>query len=309
MDIKEQAINGVMWNSVGTLSSFAIDFIVGIILARILTPNEFGLIGTIMVVINISLVFVNSGLSQAIIRKQDCTQTDYSTAFFFNIFIGIFLFLVLFLTARPISLFFNNTALRPLIQVLGFGLIINSFTLVQNAKLTQRIDFRSLTRFTIIASVTSGVISVVMAFSGFGVWSLVAKTLTSQAAITFLLWYHNRWKPEIVFSMESFKSLFRFGSNLLLSGLIGTIFNNIYYAVIGKYFSAQDLGFYTRAELFKNIPSQTAQGIITSVSFPVLAKVKDNPAQLSSAFKKILTTTFFIVSLLMFGWQLSLNQW
>jgi O-antigen/teichoic acid export membrane protein len=167
--------------------------------------------------------------------------------------------------------------------------------------LTKNIDFRLLTKVTVAASLLSGVIAVIMALAGMGVWSLVAKYLINQGTITGLLWFSNRWHPDMIFSIESFKELFGFGSKLLLSGLIGTIFSNIYYAVIGKYFSAQELGFYTRAELFKNIPSQTAQGIITTVGYPVLAKVQDNREQLNQAYKQIINTTFFIVAVLMFG--------
>jgi O-antigen/teichoic acid export membrane protein len=301
MNLKEQAINGVLWNTFGTLASFAVEFVIGIVLARILTPAEFGLVGTIMVVIAISQVFVNSGFSQAIVRKQDCTQEDYSTVFFFNLVAGIVLYLILFASAGPISRFFNNPELRPLIQVLGIVLIIGSFTLIQQAILIKMIDFKLQTRVAIIASVLSGVIAILMAITGYGVWSLIAKALINQGIISFLLWYYNRWRPDLIFNAKSFRELFGFGSKLMLSGLVGTFFNNIYYGAIGKYFSAPDLGFYTRAELFKNIPSQTAERVITAVGYPVLARVQDDPQKLNSAFRQILTTTFYIVAVFMFG--------
>ena len=271
MGLKEQAISGVLWNSVGKLLGMGIEIIVGIILARILTPKEFGLIGTITVIITLSQVFINSGFSQALIRKQNCTQEDYSTAFFFNLAIGIIFFVILFLASGFISRFYNKPELKPLVQVLGIGLIISSFTLVQSAKLIRRIDFKLQTKISVIASIISGFIAVIMAVKGIGVWSLVVKTLFNQAINSILLWYWNRWKPDLVFSVASFKELFSFGSKLLLSGLIGTFFNNIYYIVIGKYFTAADLGFYTRAELFKNLPSQNISDIMTNVSYPVLS--------------------------------------
>ncbi len=301
MTLKDQAINGVLWKSAGTIFSYLSEFIVGIILARILTPAEFGLIGTIMVVIVICRVFVNSGFSQAIVRKQNCTQTDYSTAFFFNLAVGIFLFLTLLVTAGPISNFFNNPELKALIQVLGITLIINSLTIIQQAKLVKRIDFKTQTKITLIASVISGAIAIAMAFSGFGVWSLIAKTLLNYGVTSALLWYYNRWQPDLIFSLESFRELFGFGSKLLVSGLLGTIFNNLNYAVIGKYFSAQDLGFYTRSELFKNLFSQNAEAIMTAVGYPVLAKVQDDPIRLNSAFRQILSSSFYVISILMFG--------
>jgi len=301
MTLKEQAVNGVLWSTAGTILSFTIEFLVGIFLARILTPEEFGLIGTIMVVIAISQVFVNSGFSQAIVRKQDCTEKDYSTAFYFNLIIGVFLFLILISTARPLSNFFNNNELKPLIQVLGTGLVISSLTLIQQSILIKKINFKLQTKIAIIAASLSGTIAILMAFTGFGVWSLVAKNLINQGITSSLLWYYNRWRPLLIFSLKSFKELFGFGSKLLLSGLIGTVFNNIYYAVIGKYFSAQDLGFYTRAELFKNVSSQNVERIVTSVTYPALAKIQDDQNRLHSAFRQSLTITFFVVAILMFG--------
>jgi len=301
MTLKDQAISGVLWNSVGRFSSLSIEFVVGIVLARLLTPKEFGLIGTIMVFITLSQVFINSGFSQALVRKPTCTQLDYSTAFFFNLAVGLFSFILLFFCAGYIAGFYKIPELKPLVQVLGITLIISSLTLIQGAILTRRIDFKLQTKISVIATVVSGIIALLMAYKGFGVWSLVAKSLVNQAINSALLWAWNRWKPDLVFSMASLKELFGFGSKLLVSGLIGTFFNNIYYIVIGKYFSAADLGFYTRAELFKNLPSQNVSDIATSVSYPVLAKVQHDPARLKAGTRKIITSTFFVVAVLMFG--------
>jgi O-antigen/teichoic acid export membrane protein len=301
MNLKQQAINGVLWNSIGRFSGMGIEFVVGIILARLLTPKEFGLIGTIMVVISLSQVFINSGFNQALIRKQNCTQQDYSTVFFFNLITGLVLFVILFISSGYISRFYKNPELKPLIQVLGTGIIMGSLTLIQSTRLTKRIDFRLQTKISVTSSLISGIIAVAMAIKGFGVWSLVVKSLLNQAINSALLWLWNRWKPDIIFSLASFRELFSFGSKLLLSGLIGTFFNNIYYIVIGKYFSAGDLGYYTRAELFKNLTSQNITDISNSVAYPILSKLQNDPVGLKEGFRKILTTTFFVVAILMFG--------
>lgn len=299
--LKEKAINGVIWNAISNFSSLGIEFIVGIILARLLTPKEFGLIGTITVVIVLSEVFVNSGFNQAIIRKQNCTQKDYSTAFFFNFIIATLFFLLLFFTAKPISIFFNNQELRPLIQVLGFGLIISAFTLVQKATLTKRIDFKLQTKINLISSIVSGIIGIVLAATGFGVWSLVVRSLVHKGLQSILLWIWNSWKPDWLFSWESFKELFGFGSKLLLSGLIGTFLNNINYLIIAKYFSAQDLGYFTRAEMFKNLPAQSVTSVVTTVGYPVLATLQNDHVQMKSVFRKMFKNTFFIVVILLAG--------
>lgn len=301
MGLKEQAISGVLWNTIGKFTSYGIEFIVGIILARLLTPKEFGLIGTIMVVIVLSQVFINSGFSQAIIRKQKCTQKDYSTVFFFNLAVGILLFFVLLITAGPISSFFNNPELKPLIQILGIGLIISSLTLIQSSILTKRIDFKLQSKISVIASILSGVIAIVMAYMGFGVWSLVVKSLIQQAFISILLWHWNKWKPDLVFSIESFKELFGFGSKLLLSGLIGTLLKNVNYIIIAKYFTPQDLGYFTRAEMFQKVPSENVSAIVTSVGYPVLATIQEDKLRMKTVFRKMFVNTFFIIAILMAG--------
>jgi teichuronic acid exporter len=300
-DLKNQAISGVIWNFFGKATSYVIEFIVGIILARLLSPREFGLIGTIVVFVALADIFINSGFSQALIRKKDCTQEDYSTVFFFNLLMGIFLFFVLFLSSGQISRFFNNSELKPLIQVLGIVLIISSLSLIQRAKLTREIDFRLQTKISVIASVMSGTIAVTMAYLGFGVWSLVVKTLVNDGFNTILLWSWSKWKPDFTFSLKSFKELFSFGSKLLISGLIGTLLQNINYIIIAKYFTPQDLGYFTRAEMFKNLPSQNISAVVTTVGYPVLSTIQEDKSRMKDAFRKMFTNTFFLIVVLMAG--------
>jgi len=301
MVLKEKAINGVLWNSLGNFTTLGIEFIVGIFLARILTPREFGLIGTITVVIVLSEVMINSGFSQALVRKQDCTQKDFSTVFFFNLLIGILFFIILFFSADALSVIFKNKELKPLIQVLGIGLIISAFTLIQSAKLIKRVDFKLQTKITLISSILSGSVAIAMAFSGFGVWSLVVKSLLFKLCQSILLWVWNKWKPDFIFDKESFKQLFGFGSKLMLSGLIGTFFQNVYYLLIARYFTQQDLGYFTRAEMFKNLPSQNVTGIVTAVAYPILATLQNDRVQMKGVFRQMFVNTFFVTATLMCG--------
>ena len=250
MSLKQKTVSGLLWSFVDTIAGQGITFIIGIILARILSPREFGLIGMITVFIAISESFINSGFSSALIRKKDCTNIDFSTVFYFNLAAGILFFLILFFTAPFIAAFFNEPQLTAIVQVLGIVLIIDSLTLIQRTILTKRIDFKLQARISVIASLGSGVIAIVMAYKGFGVWSLVAQRIAKQGLNSIFLWLWNRWKPLLVFSMQSFKELFGFGSKLLVSGLIDTLYRNIYYLIIGKFFSAQELGYYTRADEF-----------------------------------------------------------
>jgi O-antigen/teichoic acid export membrane protein len=301
MNLKQKTVNGLIWSFVDNFSKQGITFIVGIILARLLTPKEFGLIGMIGIFIAISTSFIHSGFTQALIRKNNCTETDYSTVFYFNLVVGILFFGILFVSAPAISRFFEEPQLIQLIRVLGGVLIIDSLTIIQRTILTKRIDFKLQTKVSVISSIVSGGIGIAMAYYGFGVWSLVAKSISQQAINSLLLWLWNRWKPIWAFSVQSFKELFSFGSKLLLSGLIDTAYRNIYYLIIGKYFSAVELGYYTRADQFKNLPAQNISGIMSQVTYPVLAQMQGDIVRLKSGYKKMIKTVMFISFTLMAG--------
>jgi teichuronic acid exporter len=299
--LKNRTISGLMWSFTDNSITLGISFIVGIILARLLSPREFGLIGMLTIFIEVSQSFINSGFSQALIRKKDPSQADYSTVFYFNMIIGIGIFLILFFCAGLISRFFKEPQLKSLVQVLGFSLIINAFTIIQQTILTRRIDFKLQTKISIISSVLSGIVAIGMAFAGYGVWSLVIKTIVMYTMSSIFLWLWNGWKPTLVFSIQSFKELFSFGSNLLVSGLIDTIYRNVYYLIIGKYFSAQDLGYYTRADQFKMLPSSNLSTVIGRVSYPVLSSIKEDIPKLKEAYKKLIRSTMLICFVLMLG--------
>lgn len=300
-DLKQKTITGLIWSFIDNISSHGITFIIGIILARLLEPAEFGLIGMITIFIAISSTFINSGFGAALIRKNNCTDNDFSTVFYFNLVAGIILYCILFLISPAISNFFDEPKLIPLIKVLGIVLIIDSLSIIQRTILTKRINFKLQTKISVISSIISGLLGILMALLEYGVWSLVIKQISKQAINSLLLWLWNNWKPLPVFSLSSFKELFSFGNKLLISGLINTIYQNIYYLVIGKYFSAADLGFYTRANTFKNLPSQNIEGIIGRVSYPVLAEIQDDKKKLKSGYKKMIKTTMFITTILMAG--------
>jgi len=299
--LKHKTINGVLWSAVDSFSAQGITFLVGIVLARLLTPKDFGLIGMLTVFIAISESFINSGFASALIRKKHCTQTDYSTVFIYNLAVGVLFFLLLYFCAPLISEFFKEPQLIPLVRVLGLELIISSLTIIQRTILTKRIDFKLQTKISVIAAVGSGVVGIAMAYSGFGVWSLVFQILTKQGLNSLFLWIWNRWRPTWEFSVQSFKEMFAFGSRLLASGLIDTLYKNIYQLVIGKFFSAQDLGFYTRAQMFRDLPAKNLTSVMTRVTYPVLAQLQDDKVVLKAGYKKIIKSIMFISMILMAG--------
>jgi teichuronic acid exporter len=301
MSLKDRAISGALWSSFGRFVILALELVVGIILARLLSPEEFGLVGMIAVFLAISEIFINSGFSQALIRKIECSEEDFSTAFIYNFLGSFFIFTLLYFFAPYISDFFEQQQLTAIIRVLGFGLFITALGFVQRTKLTRRIEFKLLSKISVYSSFGSGILSILVAIYGFGVWSLVAKTISRDLITCILLWRWSKWKPIWVFSKKSFKELFGFGSKLLISGLLGTFTNNFIYVILGKYFNISDVGYYNRAELFKNIPSQNMESIITGVGYPVMAKLQNDSSAFSNYFKKILKTSAFLIIILMAG--------
>ena len=299
MSLKEKTISGFFWSAVDNFSNQGIQFIVGVILARLLGPREFGLIGMITIFIALSRTFINSGFSSALIQKKNCTQTDYSTVFYYNLAIGLVLFLLLYFSAGLISDFFGEPELKWLIRVLGIELILGSATLIQGTTIVKRIDFKLQAKIVVISGVLSGIIGIVMAYTGFGVWSLVARSLSGTLFRSLFLWFWNRWCPSWVFSVKSFKELFGFGSKILASRLIDTAYNNIYYLIIGKYFSAQELGFYSRAQSFASLPSKNLNSIMSRVTYPVLSQMQDNDEFLREGYKRMIKNIMFISLILM----------
>jgi teichuronic acid exporter len=301
LSLRQKTLAGLAWSFIDSFANQAILFVIGIVLARLLTPKEFGLTGMIVIFTAVSQSFIDCGFSQALIRKTNCSQEDYSTVFYFNFVVGILCYLVLFFLAGPISSFFHEPRLSALVRVSGINLVINSVGLIQRTILTKNVDFKLQTKISVISSIGSGVVGISMAYLGFGVWSLVWKTVSQNLVTTALFWLWNKWRPIMAFSARSFREMFGFGSKLVVSGLIDTVYRNVYYLIIGKFFSAADLGFYTRANDFRNIPSTNLTNIIGRVCYPVLAHMQRDDRQLKSGYQRLIKSTTFISFVLMIG--------
>ncbi|MBU3091653.1 lipopolysaccharide biosynthesis protein [Clostridium sp. CF011] len=299
--LKKKTISGLFWSFSDLIANQGIQFVILVILARLLVPEDFGIIGMITVFIAVSQSFIDSGFTNALIREKEPSQEDYSTVFYFNLAMAVVLYIVLFLSAGGISRFFKEPQLIAILRVLAIVLIINSFGLIQRTMLTKSINFKTQTKISLISSVLSGIIAIIFAYMGFGVWSLVIKTLSMQLIQSFLLCIYNSWIPSLVFSVESFKRLFGFGWKLLASGLIDTLYNNLYFLIIGKSFSAVELGYYTNAQKLRDTASQSITSSVQKVSYPVLSSIKENEDKLRDAYKKIIKTSVFITFPLMIG--------
>ena len=294
-DLKQKTITGMKWSAIDRFGSQAVGFIISIIIARILSPSDYGLIGMITIFIGISNVFVSAGFGAALIRKQNRTETDFSTVFYYNLAVSILFYVILYLTAPLIARFYETPELTTITRVIGLNIIISSFGIIQSSKLNIAINFKTQTKISLISTLLAGTIGIILAYNGLGVWALVVHRLFSTFISTVLLWYFVRWIPMIVFSLKSFKELFGFGSKLMISALIDTIYQNIYQMVIGKKFSAAELGYFTRAKSLVQLPSSNITSVMQRVTFPVLSELQDDEFRLKNNYRKLLKIAGFII--------------
>lgn len=299
--LKKKTIKGTIWSAIERFSVQAVQFIVMIFMARILTPSDYGIVGMLTLFMAVAQSLIDSGFSQALIRKQDRTELDNSTVFYFNLIVGIFLYFVLFFCSKPIAMFYNEPILVPITKILAIILPIHSLAIVQRSILTINLNFKTQAIASLIAAICTGIIGLSLAYTGYGVWALVWASLASTIVNVVMLNILAKWRPMLVFSWSSLKKLFNFGSKLLLSGLLNTLYNNVYLIVIGKIFKAADLGFYSRASQFANLPSENLTSIFQRVSFPVLCTIQDDDERLADAYRRLLKTSAFIIFPLMTG--------
>jgi len=291
----------MLWTVSERLSVQAVQLIIQIILARLLEPAQFGLIGMLIIFTAVAQSIMDSGFGSALIQKKDADQTDSSSIFFFNLFLGVILALVLYLAAPLIAQFYLQPELIPITRVLSLTLVINAFSLVQRALLAKKLDFKTQMKISLLAVAASGVIGIIMAYQGFGVWSLVAQMVSKSLFQAIFLWIFNDWRPTAVFNVSSLRSMFSFGSKLLISGLIDTIFNNIYQTFIGRVYSPADLGFYSKAKSIETAAIQATSSSLGQVLFPSLVHLQDDVESLKKAYRKTIRLSLFLHFPLMIG--------
>lgn len=299
--LKKKSLLAFFWGIIDSFSASGIQFIIGIVLARILSPYEFGLIGMLTIFIAISQSLTDSGLSRSLIRKVNCTKSDYNTIFYFNFLVSLSIYLILYFFSGYISRFYNEPILESLIKVLALTIIFNALSIIQRTILIKDLNFKDLAKASFLSSFLSGVISIFLAYRGFGVWSLIVLSLARFGFMTIFLWLLSKWRPIIHFSKKIFFYHFNFGFKLTISGLIDTIYNNIFYLIIGKYYSTNTLGLFTKAEQFQQLPSQNLSGMINKVTYPILSKLQGDLNSLRNAYRKIIRSTMLITFIFMLG--------
>jgi len=299
--LKHKTIHALSWSFLEVAGVQGVRFVIGVVLARLLFPEQFGLIGMLMVFFAVTQTLLDSGFGAALIQKREATQTDICSIFYFNIVVGFAAAGLLCLVAPWIAAFYKQPGLTPLTRALSLTIVISSFGMIQGTILTKQINFKTQTKVSLISSVLSGIIGITMAATGFEVWSLVVQQVSSSFFRTAFLWVFSPWRPALVFSFQSLRDMFGFGSRMLFSFLLNQIFDNIYIVVIGKMFSVIDLGFFIRAKTLQALPPQMLSDVVGRVTFPVFSSVQDDPARLKRGLKKALAILALVNFPIMIG--------
>jgi len=301
VSIAKDTVSGIGWSAIERFSVQGINFIVQVIIARLLVPDDYGAIGMLAIFLQIAQVFIDSGFANALIQRQNCTNKDYCTVFYYNLILSTGIYCLFFLISPLVARFYDMDILTKVMRVISFTLVLNAIPIVHKTILVKRVDFKKQSFASLFSAIISGTLGIYLAFKGYGVWALCFQQISNSILQLIVYWIIVDWRPTILFSKESFNSLFSFGSKLLASSLINTIYRNLYSLVIGKAYSATDLGFYSRADQFAQFPSSNMANIITRVAFPILSRIQDDDIVLKDTYRKMIKYSSFLIFPLMFG--------
>ena len=296
MSLKKQAISSVFWTSLQQFSNQGVSFIVSLILARLLMPEEFGLIALISVFISIGKSLMDVGLNQSLIRSSNVNKEDFDTVFIFNLVGSITIYILIFLVAPLISDFYHQPLLTKIVRVYSLVIVINAFDVIQTTQLVKNLKFKTQMKISVPSLIIGGTTGITLAYNGFGVWSLVWSGIVQSATAAIQLWFWSDWRPSLNFSKEKFKEHFHFGYKLTLSSLLDTLFNNVYTILIGKFFAPAMVGFYNRADTLKQLPVTNIGSILNKVTFPLFSKVQHDDVVLKNLYKKLMQLVIYIVA-------------
>ena len=299
--LKQRTAKGVSWSFAEQILTRGVNFVIGILIARILSPTDYGLVGMLGLFFSLSQLFIDGGLTGALIRTKNPSEKDFSTVYLINIGLSIFFYFLLFSCAPLIADFYDQPLLKPLTRAIALIFIVSSVASIQGTLLTIRVDFKTKTYISIIASLGSGLTGIVCAYKGMGVWALVAQSLTSAGLISLSTLCFVRWTPRLVFSVTSFKRLFSYSSKMLVASCIHTIYQNCYPLFIGKQFSPADVGQYSRGGQFPGIVESTITGALNRVAFPILSQIQDDDKRLLNVYEKYIQLSCFLMFPIMMG--------
>src|SRR6218665_1523318 len=296
MSLKKQALSGVVWTFAEQFGSQIINFVINILLARILLPTDFGTIAMFSVVVSIASTLLDGGMASSLVRTNDTTEDDLSTVFWFNVAVSLVLYFLIFLLAPFIADFYKQPILNIIIRVYCLTLLVNSFVVVQKVHFIKELKFNIAFKIQLPSLILGGISGVLFAYLGFGVWALVISAIVQNFIFTIQHWFYSDWRPKFIFSREKFKFHFHYGYKMSLSGLLNIIFTNIYTIIIGRFFSVQQLGFYNRADSLKQLPLSNISTALNKVTFPLFAKISHDDARLKEVYKKLMKLVIFIIA-------------
>lgn len=291
--LRSKAISGVIWTTIQRFSVQFINLFVQIILARLLMPEDFGLIAMIQIVITLGQTLIDSGMTSSLIRTKDPDERDYSTVFYTNLIASIIIYAIVFSVAPFVAHFFEEAMLTDLVRFYAIAFIIQAFSAVQLARLTKQMKFKLQMLLQLPATIIGGIVGVTMAYSGYGVWSLVGLNIVMTLVLAILLWFKSEWRPRLVFDWSRFKVHFNFGYKLTISSLLTNLYSESYALIIGKFFSSAQLGFYKQANTLRMFPVSNVTSALNKVTYPIFAEVQDDNVRLKNIFKKITFLVFF----------------
>jgi len=286
-DLKQKMLSAMTWSTVDRFGQQAVQFIIGLILARLLTPDDYGLIGMVMVFVSLSTSLVDGGFGQALIRKQNANETDYNTVFYFNIIISVSLYIILFFLAPSISIFFNQPQLISISRVIFIAILFNALYLIPVAKMVRNLDYKNGAKINIFSVTCSGIVGVTLAFNGFGVWSLVAQQVLFHFVRMISLHYFVKWKPKAIFSFSVIRNFWSFSINLLGTYILNTIFNNFYMLILAKFYPKYEVGFYSQANKLSETTNTSFQSILVGSTYSLLVKIQNDDERFRRIFREL----------------------
>ena len=299
-DLKKKAASGMMWTALQKYSTMIISFISGIILARLLTPFDYGCIGMLSIFMVLARTFIDGGFASALIQKKNPSKEDYSTIFFWNLSVSVVMYATLYLTAPAIARFYDIPILSSVLRVQALVLFVNAFTLVQSNQLRKKLNFKLIAIVTVITSLISLAVTILMAYKGFGVWALVSSNLISATIPAVVYWLYVKWRPVMTFSWKYFEELFSFGFYMFLTHLVNNFGSQLQGLLIGKVYNPATMGYYSKAHGTEKLASQSISSVMTQVTYPLYAQVQDDKVALANMIKRLTSTLAFVTFPLMF---------
>ena len=298
--LKKRTLRGILWNGVQRFGTLAVSLAANLVLVRMLTPEDFGCIGILLVFVAVSQTLIDGGFTAALIQKKEVSQTDYSTVFYWNLILSVLLIGALALVSPLVAAFYRIDALNDILRAQSVVLLINSFCIVQTAQLIKKLEFKVLAIRSVAAAMIGAIVAILLAYRGWGVWSLVVKELVASSVGAVLLWSFCKWHPSPIFSWRSFRGMFRFGSMIFVSDVINTLYQNMQALIIGRAFSVQELGYYSQARKLEEVPVNGGTTVLTQVLFPVYSSIADQYERLKSLVRKNVVLITYLSFSIMF---------